>query len=88
MWYDITFGPLFLEARASLDLAMSVTQSAVRPFLDTSVSACWRVSYAAEENLRGMTERMKERLKERQRLGLFTIRSLLTGGDVFLSRKC
>ena len=64
MWYDITFGPLFLEARASLDLAMSVTQSAVHPFLDTSISACWRVPYAVEENLRGMTKRKKERKKE------------------------
>ena len=42
--------------------------------LGTSVSACWRVPYAVEENLRGMTERKKERKNERQRLGLFTIR--------------
>ena len=31
----------------------------------TSVSARWRVPYAVEENLRGMTERKKERMKDR-----------------------
>ena len=39
-------------------------------FTVTSVSVRWRVPYAVEENLRGMTERKNER----QRLGLFTIR--------------
>ena len=33
-------------------------------FLGTSVSAHWRVPYAVEENLRGMTERKKERKNE------------------------
>ena len=39
-------------------------------FVKTSVSARWRVPYAVETNLRGMTERNTEW----QSLGLFTIR--------------
>ena len=34
-------------------------------FIATSVSARWRVPYAVEENLRGMTERMKKRMKDK-----------------------
>ena len=34
-------------------------------FGNTSVSARWCVPYAVEENLRGMTERKNERMKDR-----------------------
>ena len=33
----------------------------MRAFIITSVLARWRVPYAVEENLRGMTEKMKKR---------------------------
>ena len=41
-------------------MSADIPDASAAVFIKTSVSARWRVPYAVEENLRGMTERMNE----------------------------